>query len=70
MAPILVEVSDSPEGLVELKVRDSNGVRIGFFQVSEDDLDDELVADIKAWQIRHAHRALFIVSPSGSVSAG
>ena len=55
MRPPLVEVADSPEGLLEIKVRDSWGVRIGFFQVRADDLDPEIIEALKAWQARHTH---------------
>lgn len=51
----LVEVADAPSGLLEIKVRDSRGNRIGFFQVSDTDLDTEVVDALKAWQSRHAH---------------
>jgi hypothetical protein len=55
MIPPLVEVADSPEGLIEIKVRDYWGVRIGFHQIRADDLDVELVNALKAWQARHSH---------------
>jgi len=51
----VVECLDAPDGLTELKVRDSKGNRIGFFQVSARDLDNELCDDLMAWQARHAH---------------
>lgn len=51
----IVEVADAPSGLTELKVRDSKGTRIGFFQVSARDLDDELMEALHDWQARHAH---------------
>lgn len=51
----LVEVADPPSGLCELKVRDSQGHRIGFFQISGADLDDELMEALHDWQARHAH---------------
>jgi hypothetical protein len=53
--PPLVEVSDAPEGLIEIKVRDHWGARIGFFQATVPDLDTEVVDALKAWQARHAH---------------
>ena len=55
MAPPLVEVADAPEGIIEIKVRDHWGARIGFYQISADDLDTELVDALKAWQARHTH---------------
>ena len=54
MIPPVVEVADAPEGLKEFKVRDSRGVRIGFFQIESGCLDDELMEDIHDWQARHA----------------
>jgi hypothetical protein len=51
----LVEVADAPSGLLEIKVRDSRGNRIGFFQASDTDLDTEVVDALKAWQSRHTH---------------
>lgn len=65
IAPV-VEVADAPHGLVELKVRDSHGVRIGFCQVAADDLDDELVDALTAWQHRHTHGLLTLMPPSVS----
>jgi len=64
----LVEVSDAPLGLVELKVRDSRGVRIGFMQVSQADLDDELVDALIDWQARHSHGGRLSIIPA-SVSS-
>ena len=58
MAPPLVEVADAPEGLVEIKVRDYWGARIGFHQIKADDLDVELIEALKAWQGRHSHFAI------------
>jgi hypothetical protein len=55
--PPLVEVADAPKDLVEIKIRDSEGLRIGFFQVRADDLDTEVVDALKAWQSRHAHES-------------
>lgn len=69
MAPPVVEVTDAPRGLVELKIRDSRGTRIGFFQVASSDLDEELVSDLHAWQARHAHRQLSVIRGSSSSSA-
>ena len=51
----IVEVRDSASGTLELKARDSRGSRIGFFQISTSDVDDELIENLKAWQVRHAH---------------
>ena len=53
----IVEVSDAPFGLLELKVRDSAGDRIGFLQISAENFDDELKEDLLAWQSRHAHES-------------
>lgn len=50
----IVEVADSPDGLIEIKARDANGDRIGFFQISASAYDDQLVAAITEWQARHA----------------
>lgn len=58
MAPPLVEVADAPDGLIEIKVRDHWGARIGFHQIKADDLDVELVDALKAWQSRHSHCCL------------
>ena len=63
MTPPLVEVSDAPPGLIEIKIRDSKGARIGFFQASATDLDTEVVDALKAWQGRHPHRSLALVPP-------
>lgn len=51
----VVEISDAPRGLTEIKIKDSNGHRIGFFQVSTGDLDDELTEALISWQTRHTH---------------
>ena len=53
--PPIVEVADSPDGLMELKIRDSRGNRIGFFQMAADCLDDELEEALRDWQARHAN---------------
>ena len=66
MIPPLVEVSDAPPGLIEIKVRDAGGARIGFFQASAPDLDTEMVDALKAWQGRHSHRGLTLVPPSAA----
>ena len=66
MTPPLVEVSDAPPGLIEIKIRDSKGARIGFFQVSAFDVDTEVVEALKAWQGRHSHRSLTLLPPSVS----
>lgn len=66
MTPPLVEVSDAPAGLIEIKIRDSGGVRIGFFQASAPDLDTEMVDALKAWQARHSHRRLTLAPSSVS----
>ena len=51
----LVEVADAPADLTEIKIRDSEGLRIGFFQATTVDLDTEVVDALKAWQSRHTH---------------
>lgn len=50
----VVRAIDSPEGLVEYKVRNANGVRIGFFQISASAMDDTLLEAMHDWQARHA----------------
>ena len=69
MVPPLVEVSDAPAGLIEIKIRDANGARLGFFQASASDLDAEMVDALKAWQSRHSHRSLTLVPDSPAASA-
>ena len=66
MSEPLVEVSDAPPGLIEIKIRDSKGARIGFLQASAGDLDTEVIEALKAWQGRHSHRGLTLVPPSVS----
>lgn len=66
MAPPIVEAADAPQGLTEIKVRDSKGHRIGLFQVSSKDMDDELAEAITEWQERHAHHGIFILPASAS----
>lgn len=68
IVPPLVEIADAPDGLVEMKAKDSLGHRIGFFQVSASDLDDELVDALLSWQSRHSHSgtSLSIIRPSAS----
>lgn len=61
--PPLVEVTDAPAGLVELKIRDCRGTRIGFCQVAASDVDDELIDGLVAWAQRHSHR-ISLVSAS------
>lgn len=51
----IVETRDPASGLLELKARDAEGIRIGFFQFRAEDVDDELIRDLKAWQARHSH---------------
>lgn len=51
----VVEVADAARGLIELKVKDSRGARIGFFQIASSDMDDELLDALKDWQARHSH---------------
>lgn len=66
MAPPIVEAADAPRGWTEIKIRDSKGVRIGFFQVSSVDMDDELADALRSWQRRHAHRGLTLMLSSAS----
>lgn len=66
MISAIVEAADAPSGLTEIKIRDSRGVRIGFFQASASDMDDELADALEAWQERHAHRTLVLIDPSAS----
>ena len=51
----VVHTLDPPSGLHELKVRDSEGNRIGFFQISASEMDDELLEALHDWQGRHSH---------------
>lgn len=53
--PPVVEVADAARGLIELKVKDSRGTRIGFFQIATSDMDDELMEALMDWQTRHCH---------------
>lgn len=53
----LVSITDAPAGLQELKVKDSQGKRIGFFQVTASEMDDQLLEDLHDRQARHAHAA-------------
>jgi len=67
--PPIVAIPDAPEGLTELKIRDAHGHRIGFFQAAEQDLDDEIVADLVRWQARHAHEAANLTLMPSAASA-
>lgn len=51
----VVQVSDAPSGLLEIKVRDSQGNRMGFFQIAAAEVDDQLLEDLHDWQARHSH---------------
>lgn len=55
LIPPVVEIADAARGLIELKVKDSRGARIGFFQIARSDLDDELMDALTSWQERHCH---------------
>lgn len=69
--PGVVEVADAPRGLTEIKVKNSNGVRIGFCQFDSSCMDDELKADLKRWQTRHPGKAsLTLILASGGTEAG
>lgn len=64
--PGVVEVADPARGLTEIKVLDSNGVRIGFCQIDSPCMDEELKADLKRWQARHpAKPSLTLIRASG-----
>lgn len=67
--PSVIEAVDPPEGLVEIKVKDARGKRIGFLQVSADDLDDELVEALVDWQARHSHEGGSLSIIRGGVSS-
>lgn len=67
--PGVVEVPDAPHGLTEIKVKDSNGVRIGFFQFDSSCMDEELKADLKRWRERHPGKPLLTLIPASGVSA-
>lgn len=66
--PTVFEVSDPPQGLTEIKVKDSRGTRIGFFQIAASEVDAELVAALTDWQQRHCREggSLSIMRPSAS----
>lgn len=67
LIPPVVEVSDAPRGLTEIKVKDSNGARIGFCQIDSSCMDDELKADLKRWQARHpGNPPLTLILASGA----
>lgn len=70
MTPPVTTVGDAPEGLVELKVKNALGGRIGFFQVDASAIDDELRSDIRRWQVRHAGAALHLIRSSGETAVG
>jgi hypothetical protein len=50
----IVSVTDAPSGLHELRVRDSQGNRIGFFQIAAIAVDEQLLEDLHDWRARHA----------------
>lgn len=68
MRPPVVTVDDAPEGLVELKVRDAHDHRIGYLQIDADAMDEELMGDLKRWQLRHAHAVLSIIRGSAEIA--
>lgn len=51
--------------MVELKVKNAMGRRIGLHQIDAECMDDELMVAIKSWQLRHAGVSLTIIRPSG-----
>jgi hypothetical protein len=55
--PPLVETADPPEGLLEIKIRDSRGNRIGLFQVDAAYIDNQITNALKAWEARHSGSA-------------
>lgn len=65
----IVEVADAPRGLTEIKIRDAKGIRIGLFQISSADMDDELADALRAWQSRHAHHGITLML-SSALAAG
>lgn len=65
MTPPVTTVGDAPEGMVELKVKNAMGRRIGLHQIDAECMDDELMVAIKSWQLRHAGVSLTIIRPSG-----
>lgn len=69
--PGVVEVPDAARGLTEIKVKDSNGVRIGFCQIDSFCVDDELRADLKRWRERHPGKPILtLILASGGPEAG
>jgi hypothetical protein len=65
----VVKVIDAPHGLVEFKIRDSNGSRIMLVQIASADLDDDLMEALHDWQERHAHAGLHLMPPSVSAAS-
>lgn len=51
----VVQIPDSPFGLLEFKIKDSKGKRLALLQVLAVDMDDELMEALHDWQERHAH---------------
>lgn len=70
LIPPVVEIADAARGLIELKVKDSRGARIGFFQIAASDMDDELMEDLQDWQQRHCHEGGSLSIIRASSSAG
>lgn len=69
--PGVVETPDAAHGLTEIKVKDANGVRIGFCQFDSSCMDEELKADLKRWQARHPGKpSLTLIHASGGTEAG
>lgn len=65
----VVKVTDTPPGLTEFRIRDSRGVRLGYFQLATTALDDELIEALHDWQERHAHGDLHLMPSSSSIAS-
>lgn len=48
----LFEELDAAAGQIEIKARDSHGVRMGLMQFRADTVDDELLSDLERWHAR------------------
>lgn len=69
--PFVVEVADAFHGQTEIKIKNSNGVRIGFCQIDSSCMDDELKADLKRWRERHPGKPLLTIIPASfGIEAG
>lgn len=66
----VVKVTDTPPGLTEFRIRDSRGVRLGYFQLVTTALDDELMDDLHDWAVRHARDLPDLHIMPASVSSG